>query len=146
MINQQFVLYYICLLHECCIIFDNIGSVVTCAVILYLQTVSWLGAEGSMFEECVCSVSEPTHLRTLLQHHKHLGHLDQHGRRLPITTATVFLSLKTIVNAFLLFFLGHSSTLEHGRQHPLLPLCSSRQKNGKPERTTQPITSPARPQ
>ncbi|XP_062299950.1 zinc finger protein 132-like [Scomber scombrus] len=42
------------------------------------QTVSWLGAEGSVFEECVRSVSEPTHLRTLLQHHKHLGHLEQH--------------------------------------------------------------------
>lgn len=53
----------------------------TCVyALLYLQTVSWLGAEGSVFEECVCSVSEPTHLRTLLHHHKHLGHLEQHGR------------------------------------------------------------------
>eukprot|EP00064_Thunnus_orientalis_P004377 superscaffoldBa00000395_g4388 len=42
------------------------------------QTVSWLGAEGSVLEDCVCSVSEPTDLKTLLQHHKHLQHLEQH--------------------------------------------------------------------
>ncbi|XP_069012614.1 zinc finger protein 11-like [Embiotoca jacksoni] len=42
------------------------------------QTVSWLGAERSVLEDCVNSVSEPTHLKNLLQHHKHLGHLEQH--------------------------------------------------------------------
>lgn len=42
------------------------------------QTVSWLGAECSALEDCVHSVSEPTHLKKLLQHHKHLGHLEQH--------------------------------------------------------------------
>ncbi|CAJ1054225.1 zinc finger protein 11-like isoform X4 [Xyrichtys novacula] len=42
------------------------------------QTVSWLGADSSVLEECERSVSEPTDLKTLLQHHKHLGHLEQH--------------------------------------------------------------------
>ncbi|XP_035534550.1 zinc finger protein 17-like isoform X1 [Morone saxatilis] len=42
------------------------------------QTVSWLGAEHSVLEDCVHSVSEPTDLKNLIQHHKHLGHLEQH--------------------------------------------------------------------
>uniref|UniRef100_UPI0037E9003D zinc finger protein 11-like n=1 Tax=Semicossyphus pulcher TaxID=241346 RepID=UPI0037E9003D len=42
------------------------------------QTVSWLGADFSTSEEFERSVSEPTDLKTLLQHHKHLGHLEQH--------------------------------------------------------------------
>ncbi|KAM3587575.1 uncharacterized protein V6R79_009266 [Siganus canaliculatus] len=42
------------------------------------QTVSWLGAESSGLEDCVHSVSESTDLKTLLQHHRHLGHLEQH--------------------------------------------------------------------
>ncbi|XP_037617223.1 zinc finger protein 599-like isoform X2 [Sebastes umbrosus] len=42
------------------------------------QTVSWLGGECSVLEDCVHSVSEPTDLKSLLQHHKHLGHLEQH--------------------------------------------------------------------
>ncbi|XP_034529004.1 zinc finger protein 420-like isoform X2 [Notolabrus celidotus] len=42
------------------------------------QTVSWLGADCSVFEECERSVSEPTDLNILLQHHKHLGRLEQH--------------------------------------------------------------------
>ncbi|XP_054480625.1 zinc finger protein 184-like isoform X2 [Anoplopoma fimbria] len=42
------------------------------------QTVSWLGAECSVFEDCVHSISDPTDLNILLEHHKHLGHLEQH--------------------------------------------------------------------
>uniref|UniRef100_A0A3B4UVP1 Zinc finger protein 11-like n=2 Tax=Seriola dumerili TaxID=41447 RepID=A0A3B4UVP1_SERDU len=42
------------------------------------QTASWLGAECSVLEDCVHSVSEPTDLKNLLQHHKHLGNLEQH--------------------------------------------------------------------
>ncbi|XP_020506223.1 zinc finger protein 11 [Labrus bergylta] len=42
------------------------------------QTVSWLGSGRSVLEDCECTVSEPTDLKTLLQHHKHLGHLEQH--------------------------------------------------------------------
>ncbi|XP_042367047.1 zinc finger protein 585A-like [Plectropomus leopardus] len=42
------------------------------------QTVSWLGADCSVLEDCVHSVSEPTDLKNLLQHHKCLGHLEQH--------------------------------------------------------------------
>ncbi|XP_041820254.1 zinc finger protein 814-like isoform X2 [Chelmon rostratus] len=42
------------------------------------QTVSWLGAECSVLEECVHSVSEPTDLKNLLHHHRHRGHLEQH--------------------------------------------------------------------
>ncbi|XP_018539870.1 zinc finger protein 585A isoform X1 [Lates calcarifer] len=42
------------------------------------QTVSWLGAECSVMKDCVHSVCEPTDLKNLLQHHKHLGHLEQH--------------------------------------------------------------------
>ncbi|XP_008399543.2 zinc finger protein 420-like [Poecilia reticulata] len=42
------------------------------------QTVSWLGAECSLLEDCLQTVSEPTDLKNLLQHHKNLGHLDQH--------------------------------------------------------------------
>ncbi|KAF7651440.1 hypothetical protein LDENG_00111150 [Lucifuga dentata] len=42
------------------------------------QTASWLGAECSMLEDCVRSVSEPTDMKNLLQYHTHLGHLEQH--------------------------------------------------------------------
>lgn len=55
------------------------------------QTVSWLGAESSVLDDCVHSVSEPTDLKLLLQHHKQLGHLEQHGKSLPISIEAVFL-------------------------------------------------------
>ncbi|KAM4614637.1 uncharacterized protein ACJ7VT_009903 [Polymixia lowei] len=42
------------------------------------QTVSWLGAAPSVLDDCVHSVSEPADLKNLLQHHKRLGHLEQH--------------------------------------------------------------------
>ncbi|XP_068163326.1 zinc finger protein 11-like [Antennarius striatus] len=42
------------------------------------QTISWLGAECAVLDDCVHSVSEPTDLINLLQHHKQLGHLEQH--------------------------------------------------------------------
>ncbi|XP_068611562.1 zinc finger protein 709-like [Brachionichthys hirsutus] len=42
------------------------------------QTISWLGAECPALDGCMRSVSEPTDLRALLQHHKQLGHLEQH--------------------------------------------------------------------
>ncbi|XP_026218897.1 zinc finger protein 135-like isoform X2 [Anabas testudineus] len=42
------------------------------------QTVLWLGAECSVLEDCVLSVSEPSDLKNLLQHHKQYGHLEQH--------------------------------------------------------------------
>ncbi|KAM4712120.1 uncharacterized protein FYW61_021114 [Anableps anableps] len=42
------------------------------------QTVSWLGKECFLLEDCLQTISEPTNLKNLLQHHKNLGHLDQH--------------------------------------------------------------------
>ncbi|XP_030004711.1 zinc finger protein 17-like isoform X2 [Sphaeramia orbicularis] len=42
------------------------------------QTISWLGGESSVLKDGVYSVFEPTHMKNLLQHHKHLGHLEQH--------------------------------------------------------------------
>ncbi|XP_035003037.2 zinc finger protein 7 [Hippoglossus stenolepis] len=42
------------------------------------QTMSWLGAECSVLEDCVHSVSKSTDLKHLLQHHKDMGHLEQH--------------------------------------------------------------------
>ncbi|KAM7366891.1 hypothetical protein PAMP_014828 [Pampus punctatissimus] len=42
------------------------------------QTVAWLGAEGPVLEDCVHSVSKPIDVKTLIQHHKNLGHLEQH--------------------------------------------------------------------
>ncbi|KAI9542964.1 hypothetical protein NQZ68_013895 [Dissostichus eleginoides] len=42
------------------------------------QTISWLGAECYFLEDWVHLVAEPTYLKKLLQHHKHLGHLEQH--------------------------------------------------------------------
>ncbi|XP_040009068.1 zinc finger protein 585A-like isoform X2 [Xiphias gladius] len=52
------------------------------------QTVSWLGVECSVLEDCMHSVSEPADLKNLLQHHKHVGHLKQHvtPSRVAITT------------------------------------------------------------
>ncbi|KAG9331998.1 hypothetical protein JZ751_016274, partial [Albula glossodonta] len=41
------------------------------------QTVSWLSAAPSVLEECVQSVCKPQQLKTLLQHHRGLGHLDR---------------------------------------------------------------------
>ncbi|XP_017287022.1 zinc finger protein 709 isoform X2 [Kryptolebias marmoratus] len=42
------------------------------------QTVSWLAAGSSLLEDCVQTVSEPTDLKNLLQHHRKLGHLELH--------------------------------------------------------------------
>ncbi|CAF94475.1 unnamed protein product, partial [Tetraodon nigroviridis] len=42
------------------------------------QTVSWLGNKGSLLGDCERSVSEPADLIHLLQHHKSLGHFEQH--------------------------------------------------------------------
>lgn len=69
---------------------DYVGFSVVCVFIHFPQTVSWLGAECSVLEDCVRSVFEPTDLKDLLQHHKHLGHLEQHGKYLPITTSIVY--------------------------------------------------------
>ncbi|KAG9331990.1 hypothetical protein JZ751_016266, partial [Albula glossodonta] len=43
------------------------------------QTVSWLRAAPSVLEECVQSVCKPQQLKTLLQHHRDLGHLDRNA-------------------------------------------------------------------
>lgn len=51
-------------------------------VIRFPQTVSWLGAECSLLDDCLLTISEPKDLKNLLQHHKNLGHLDRHGRSL----------------------------------------------------------------
>lgn len=53
----------------------------------FSQTVSWLGADCSLLEDYLQTVSEPTDLKNLLQHHKNLGHLDQHGRSLLLTAS-----------------------------------------------------------
>ncbi|KAF5907958.1 zinc finger protein, partial [Clarias magur] len=41
-----------------------------------LQTVSWLRSESSALKDCEESISNPDSLRSLLHHHKRLGHLD----------------------------------------------------------------------
>ncbi|KAI1888756.1 hypothetical protein AGOR_G00172000 [Albula goreensis] len=43
------------------------------------QTVSWLSAAPSVLEECVQSVCKPQQLKTLLQLHRDLGHLDRNA-------------------------------------------------------------------
>ncbi|KAM9705812.1 uncharacterized protein ACNS7B_001884 isoform 2-T2 [Menidia menidia] len=42
------------------------------------QTVLWLGVDSSVLEDSLHTVSEPTDLKNLLQHHRNLGHLEQH--------------------------------------------------------------------
>ncbi|KAG7487263.1 hypothetical protein MATL_G00021410 [Megalops atlanticus] len=46
------------------------------------QTVSWLSAAPSVLEDGVQSVSDPQQLKTLLQHHRCLGHLDRNGEEM----------------------------------------------------------------
>ncbi|XP_020784709.2 putative zinc finger protein 286B [Boleophthalmus pectinirostris] len=41
------------------------------------QTVSWLG-QNSVFEDFLQCLSDSTHIKNLLHHHKQLGHLEQH--------------------------------------------------------------------
>ncbi|XP_030650008.1 zinc finger protein 2 homolog [Chanos chanos] len=41
-----------------------------------LQTTSWLGSEASVAEDCAQCVHHSEHLRSLLKHHKCLGHFD----------------------------------------------------------------------
>ncbi|XP_072529545.1 uncharacterized protein [Salminus brasiliensis] len=41
-----------------------------------LQTVAWLSSESSALKDCEESISNPDNLKSLLQHHKCLGHLD----------------------------------------------------------------------
>uniref|UniRef100_A0A4W4DV39 TERF1-interacting nuclear factor 2 N-terminal domain-containing protein n=1 Tax=Electrophorus electricus TaxID=8005 RepID=A0A4W4DV39_ELEEL len=45
-----------------------------------LQTVDWLGSESSVLKDCEESISNPDNLKSLLHHHKFLGHLDAPGR------------------------------------------------------------------
>ncbi|XP_028307593.1 zinc finger protein 135-like isoform X2 [Gouania willdenowi] len=42
------------------------------------KTVSWLGSKCSLLNNCGYSVTELADLKILLQHHKNLGHLEQH--------------------------------------------------------------------
>ncbi|CAG5926903.1 unnamed protein product [Menidia menidia] len=42
------------------------------------QTVLWLGVDSSVLDDSLHTVSEPTDLKNLLQHHRNLGHLEQH--------------------------------------------------------------------
>ncbi|KAG7487268.1 hypothetical protein MATL_G00021370 [Megalops atlanticus] len=56
------------------------------------QILSWLGAAPSVLEECVQSVSDPQQLKTLLQHHRCLGHLDRNAA-LPSMDACTLSSL-----------------------------------------------------
>lgn len=63
------------------------------------QTVSWLGAECALLEECVQTVSEPSELKNLLQHHRKLVHLEQHGRSLSVNS---FVVMWIVVDVFFL--------------------------------------------
>ncbi|XP_023808033.1 zinc finger protein 709 isoform X2 [Oryzias latipes] len=42
------------------------------------QTTSWLRYESSVVDDCLQTLSDPSDLKNLLQHHKNLGHLEQH--------------------------------------------------------------------
>ncbi|XP_036378772.1 zinc finger protein 879-like [Megalops cyprinoides] len=58
------------------------------------QTVSWLDAAPSVLEECVQSVSDPQHLKTLLQHHRCPGLWDRNvSEALPSMENSVLPSL-----------------------------------------------------
>lgn len=46
----------------------------------FRQIVSWLETECPVLEDCVHTVAAPGDLMHLLQHHKLLGHLEQHGQ------------------------------------------------------------------
>lgn len=47
---------------------------------MFRQIVSWLETECPVLEDCVHTVAAPGDLMHLLQHHKRLGHLEQHGQ------------------------------------------------------------------
>eukprot|EP00063_Salmo_salar_P034454 XP_014009289.1 PREDICTED: zinc finger protein 135-like isoform X3 [Salmo salar] len=57
------------------------------------QTVSWLNAAPSVLEECVNSLSQPLQLKTLLQHHRELGHLDTNATSSSSAGDCIFSSL-----------------------------------------------------
>lgn len=42
------------------------------------QTIAWLGTAPSVLDDCAHVISHPADLKSLLQHHKRLGHLEQH--------------------------------------------------------------------
>ena len=50
-----------------------------CDLVFLHQTASMLSAVPSALEECVHSVPDPQHLKTVLLYHTTLGHLDLSG-------------------------------------------------------------------
>lgn len=93
------------------------------------QTVSWLGAESSVLEDCVHSLSKPTDLKHLLRHHKQLGHLEQHGESLPVSTALKYDVYYNNSCFTCVCVCVCSSTVQHGRQYHLLPLCEASEQS-----------------
>ncbi|XP_055761236.1 zinc finger protein 485-like [Salvelinus fontinalis] len=65
----------------------------------FTQTASCLSLAFSDLEECVQSVSDPEHLKTLLQHQRHLGHLNRDHLFYDSDTILSALSLTSLVNS-----------------------------------------------
>lgn len=71
-----------------------------CNLVPPLQTASMLSAVPSALEECVHSVPDPQHLRTVLQYHTTLGHYDLCGES-PLTIAHPFSDKISYYNIFI---------------------------------------------
>ncbi|KAM4523210.1 tRNA N6-adenosine threonylcarbamoyltransferase isoform 3-T3 [Fundulus diaphanus] len=79
------------------------------------QTVSWLGAESSLLEDCLQTISEPTDLKNLLQHHKSIGHLDQHA------TMTVVIGFEGSANKIGIGIIRDGEVLSNPRRTYITP-------------------------
>ncbi|XP_035985832.1 probable tRNA N6-adenosine threonylcarbamoyltransferase isoform X8 [Fundulus heteroclitus] len=79
------------------------------------QTVSWLGAESSLLEDCLQTISEPTDLKNLLQHHKSIGHLDQH------VTMTVVIGFEGSANKIGVGIISDGEVLSNPRRTYITP-------------------------
>ncbi|XP_062850773.1 C2H2-type zinc finger protein [Trichomycterus rosablanca] len=57
-----------------------------------LQTVGWLTSDSSALKDCEESISNPDNLRSLLHHHKCLGHLNNCASSMSLSTGDCILS------------------------------------------------------
>uniref|UniRef100_A0A3P9MPJ0 N(6)-L-threonylcarbamoyladenine synthase n=1 Tax=Oryzias latipes TaxID=8090 RepID=A0A3P9MPJ0_ORYLA len=80
------------------------------------QTTSWLRYESSVVDNCLQTLSDPSDLKNLLQHHKNLGCLEQHVP--PSCMGETILSSLSAVSCWKVSKPAEQPSLSHPQQSP----------------------------
>ncbi|KAG9332005.1 hypothetical protein JZ751_016281, partial [Albula glossodonta] len=86
------------------------------------QTVSWLSAAPSVLEECVQSVCKPQQLKTLLQHHRDLGHLDRNDPFLLLSSLHLLVPPLQLISAAMWQVVQQQDMVHYGKLEEFVSL------------------------